>query len=116
MANLTLFNMNGDKAWDNQAGQWVGNPYIADWSDAAFRSGASQIVHDGESFKPVYVCGYFNTFACIGWPGVGPSPAPYSMKALLAEDGAVWKPAGGRGNNYMKRIRRMPDGLYIQNI
>ena len=115
--NFTMFNTEGNKAWDNQTVQWVANPYLADWSDAAFRSGEIQTIN-GEAFRPVFVSGYFGTFACLpnGWPGVGPSPAPYKMKAFRAEDGAVWQPAGGRGNNYMKRVRRMPDGLHIEDI
>ena len=98
-----MVNCDGDKLWNGN--NWVSNPWIADWSDRAFRSGESQTIN-GKSFNPVWVEGYFWSFSALphGWQGVGPSPAPYRMKALQdADTGEVWQPAGRRGSGYMRQ-------------
>ena len=74
-----------------------------DWSDAIFKDAPvitpeyvagdtwrSNTVASG--YQPVFVRDYYGSLLLESWPGVGPSDHPYTMKAMLRDDGVLCRP------------------------
>jgi hypothetical protein len=51
---------------------------------------------------PIYVTGEYGYPWFNGWPGIGPSPAPYKMKAYIDAQGNIYRPP----SDYEKRFNR----------
>lgn len=83
---------------------------FVDWSDDVFRGAPvvsarptandtwtadtlPAVLSDGKhTYAPVFVRGHYGDYLFENWPGVGPSPAPYSMKAMIRDDGKLCHP------------------------
>ena len=86
---------------------------LLNWSDSIFKNAPVISAHnapDGETWEasydstgirqsdglheymPVFVKGYYGDYLFENWSGVGPSNAPYTMKAMLRNDGKLCRP------------------------
>ena len=87
-----LYTRNGEKVFVD--GNWQPNPMLGDniVHDKQFYTMTSCVVN-GVKLFPIAVKGYWDAAYFEGWPGVGYSRAPFSMKAFVDETGQVWRPA-----------------------
>ena len=93
-----MYSYDGSRVWDREVSGWVPNPLRAEWVDSVFYAGGQVVA--GEWFESVMVRGVFGDAWFNGWGGVGPSRVPYSMKALRAGDGTIYRPGADR-SGYM---------------
>ena len=72
---------------------------VLDWSDAAFGDGIPIInaytlelptlPAPGE-YRAAFLRGHYSCRVFNGWPGVGVSPAPFSMKCYIDSTGTIY--------------------------
>ena len=71
---------------------------------AAILAGSHQTIGE-ERYYPVYVTGHFGDVIFTNWPGVGPSPSSYKMKAFVNSAGRLYYSDGSRDNgSYRKPV------------
>jgi len=73
--------------------------------DKIFYSGEPQVV-DGKQYFPVTVSGIFGDPWFAAWPGIGPSPASFTMKAYADENGNIYRPDGPRDELRYGQLQR----------
>ena len=112
---------------------------LLDWSDRAFAnapvvsyqlqgddtvkckeivSGVYQAIGN-EKYYPVTVTGYFGDPIFTNWPGIGPSPAKYKMKAFVDNSGVLYHSDGNRDfGQFRKPVKASTDWAlpYIKSI
>lgn len=89
----------GTIMWDWTLRQYVPNPMTTgpDWFTDELFHRVPQRECNGLVLYPCYVSGYDSNDWFVGWPGIGPSPAQFSMKAFATADGERVFHGTGRG-------------------
>jgi len=89
---MKLYTSDGSRVWSGD--DWAANDMLANdiMRDDNFYASRSFVVAGIELF-PVHISGYYSEPFFSGWPGVGYSPAPFSMKAFIDKSGQVYRPA-----------------------
>ena len=84
-----------------------------DWRDTAFVNASVVRAYDPQptpapagEYSPVFVRGSYGCPIFSGWPGVGTSPADFSMKAYVDDKGIIYHRDTRAGRVFICRGKR----------